>query len=106
MSPKSSKPEITVVGELPTPEPRTTPPARHWITVAAKAMEHEGQWLMIRVPHLKRERHRQVVSDIRKGNIFAFRWPGFSARYVDGDLYVRYDEQDETVAPTPLRKVI
>lgn len=95
MSPKSSKPEITVVGALPERGRQTTPPADHWITVAAQAMTHSGKWLKVRVPHLSIDRHRQVVSEIRHSKIFAFRWGGFDAQYIDGDLYVRYDEPEE-----------
>ena len=98
MSPKSSKPEITVVGALPERHRATTPPADHWIAVAAQAMTHNRQWLKVRIPHLSVDRHRQVVSDIRKGTIFAFRWGGFDAQYIDGELYVRYDADAEEAA--------
>lgn len=104
MSPKSSKPEITVVDELPEQARRTTAPADHWITVAAQAMTHRGHWLKVRIPHLSLTRHRQAVSEIRRRSLYAFRWPGFSARYIEGELYVRYDEPDEITEPTPIRK--
>lgn len=95
MSPKHSKPEIDVVGTLPERPRHTTPPADHWITVAAQAMTHSGKWLRVRVPHLSVDRHRQVVADIRHGKIFAFRWGGFDAQYIDGELYVRWADTEE-----------
>ena len=97
MSPKSSKPEIAVVGELPERTPRTTAPADHWITVAATAVQHQGEWLKVRIPHLSLDRHRQVVGDIRRGGIYAFRDGGFDARHIDGDLYVRFNNADEEI---------
>lgn len=95
MSPKSSKPEIAVVGTLPDRPKRTTPPADHWITVAAAAMQHHGKWLKVRIPHLSVDRHKQVVRDIRRGDLYAFRWGGFDAQYIDGELYVRYTDAEE-----------
>lgn len=90
MSPKSSKPEIAVIGELPSSAPRTTPPAQHWLDVSAAGKEHEGQWIRVRIPHLSRERHKQVPHDIRRGELFAFREPGWNARSIDGELYVKF----------------
>lgn len=106
MSPKHSKPEITVVGELPEPERHTTPPARHWMKVAAEAMKNEGQWMQVRVPHLTVDRHKQASHDIRHKKLFAFRWDGFDARYIAGELYVRYDEPEVAAEPTPIRKAL
>lgn len=102
---KHTKVQIDVVGELPTSERRTTPPADHWIKVAANAMANEGAWLRIRIPHLTRDRHKQAVSDIRKGGIFAFRHGGFDARHVDGDLYVRWIDPEHATSTADLKVV-
>lgn len=78
--------------------------APHWVKVGAACLQHEGQWLPVRIGHLSVDRHRQVVSEINAGKLAAFRnWPGFKAAYRDNTLYVRYDDP-ETVT-TPLKAV-
>lgn len=103
---KNTKVQIDIVGELPNPERRTTPPADHWLKVAANAVANEGDWLRIRIPHLTRDRHKQAVTSIRRGTIVAFREGGFDARYIDGDLYVRWVNQENAASTTTGLKVI
>lgn len=74
--------------------------APHWVRVGAACLQHEGQWVPVRIGHLSVDRHRQVVSEINNGRLAAFRnWPGFKAAYRDNTLYVRYDDPESATDP-------
>lgn len=86
---------------LPEAEPRTTPPARHWLKVAQAARDAAGKWIPVRIGHLTLDRHRQVGHDIRHRKPVAFRDGGYEAHFIDGTLYVRHVPEGVASVNTP-----
>lgn len=87
-------------------EPRRTPPAEHWVAVAAAAREAEGQWLPITIPGKSASFYTQSASCIRNSGktdgraktLYSFRSGGYDAEVIDGQLYVRYAPQPTLTA--------
>lgn len=78
----------------------TTPPAQHWMEVAAACRAAEGQWLPVSLGERTTAYYKQAASSIRNAGkdpkgLYAFRSGGYDAEYIDEQLYVRY-------APTPI----
>ncbi|SEC89380.1 hypothetical protein [Arthrobacter woluwensis] len=78
------------LADLPSPE-RTGnyEPAPHWMSVRSALLETPGMWRAVKISHLSEDRRRCVPSEVRKGNLAAFREPGFEAVFRNGSLYMR-----------------
>lgn len=81
----------------------TNGPAAYWVDVADHCRRNKGQWVPVTIGALSVDRHRQIPSNMRRGQLAAFRRGNWQSAYRNGQLYIRYDGEATTSSVVHIR---